>query len=94
MSNLSGEYPNQLTGIDGVNDTNAGAINQLALGTRIGGSTTAAVVISSGTGAPTIGGNVGDLWIRTTDGTETTYFYRCTGAGVAGVAVWTAMGSA
>jgi hypothetical protein len=49
--------------------------------------------LSAGSGAPAIGGEVGDLYIRI-DGTETTYFYRCTVAGAAGVATWAAMGGA
>jgi hypothetical protein len=48
------------------------------------------VAISSGAGVPTIAGAVGDLWLRT-NGTVGSNEYRCTTAGGAGVAVWTAI---
>lgn len=92
---MSGEqYPNQLLGLEGVADGNAGAVNQtsapLKLATNAGAT---GAVLNSGSGVPAVGGNVGDLYIRT-DGAEATYFYRCTVAGAAGAATWTAMSSA
>lgn len=57
-------------------------INPLQIG--LGGA-----IVSSGTGAPTAGGNVGDMYIRK-DGGDGSWLYRCTTAGVAGVAVWAA----
>ena len=80
------EYPNQLLGVETVNDTNAGAVNAVASPLKLntaGGATGA--ILNSGAGVPAIGGNVGDLYLRT-DGSETTYFYRCTVAGAAGAA--------
>lgn len=46
-----------------------------------------AAAISSGTGAPVTGGEVGDIYIRT-DGGALSTIYRCTTAGTAGNAVW------
>jgi hypothetical protein len=48
------------------------------------------VAMSSGAGAPTIAGVIGDLFWRTNGGVGTT-LYRCTTGGGAGVAVWTAI---
>jgi len=86
------EFPNQALGFDAYTDANAGTVNQIASPLRIG-SATGSIILWSGTGVPTIGGNVGDLYIRQ-DGSETTYFYRCTVAGAAGSATWTAMSGA
>jgi len=93
MSNflpLDSEYPNQLLGVVVVEDTNAGASNKvnaplkLATAAGVGGA-----ILNSGSGAPGIGGNVGDLYVRT-DGTHgaVTVIYQCTGAGTAGNATW------
>lgn len=88
------EYPNQNLGVDFVTDANNGAVNQVAaplnLATKAGA---AGCTINSGSGTPAsnnIPGNVGDLYIRT-DGTDATYFYRCTVAGTAGNATWAAI---
>lgn len=88
MSNTPYEYPNQLLGVDPANDTNQGAVNSFPKPIKVG-----TCILWSGAGVPAIGGNVGDLYIRT-DGAETTYFYRCTVAGAAGVATWAAMSGA
>lgn len=89
-----GEYPSQLLGLEAVNDTNAGAVNAIASPLKLNTASGATgAILSSGTGVPAIGGNVGDLYIRT-DGVEATYFYRCTVAGAAGLATWAAMSSA
>lgn len=93
MSNVADEgggdetqYPNQLLGIDFATDANHGSFNSFASAARIGTCT-----LWSGTGAPTIGGAVGDLYIRTDAAGDSTYFYRCTVAGAAGVATWAAV---
>ena len=53
------------------------------------GGGTARASISSGTGAPTIGGLAGDLYIRTdTPSTANQRIYVCTVAGTAGAATW------
>lgn len=52
-------------------------------------STTGAIM-TSGVGAPTGPGSVGDLYDRV-DGSAGSYRYRCTTAGAAGSAVWTAI---
>ncbi len=93
MSNITQEeYPNQFLGFDAVNDTNAGAVNQVGspikLATNVGAT---GAILNSGVGVPAIGGNVGDLYIRTNPAGDSTYFYRCTTAGVAGAAVWSAI---
>ena len=93
MSNFlppDGEYPNQFLGVNVASDTNAGAVNRveaplkLATAAGVGGA-----ILNSGSGAPGIGGNVGDLYVRT-DGTHgaVTVLYQCTGAGTAGNATW------
>lgn len=88
------EYPSQLLGIDAVTDTNAGAVNMLSSPLKLATNAGAAgAILNSGSGVPAIGGNVGDLYIRT-DGAETAYFYRCTVAGAAGAATWVAMAGA
>ena len=88
------EYPNQLLGVDNVQDTNAGAVNGVSSPIKLNTVAGAAgAILNSGTGVPAVGGNIGDLYLRT-DGAESTYFYRCTTAGVAGAAVWTAMSGA
>jgi hypothetical protein len=94
---LDEQYPNQLLGLSAVTNANAGAINKTEAPLRV--NTNAATyglgaIINSGSGVPVIGGNLNDLWIRTDAVAETAYFYRCTTAGVAGSAVWTAMGGA
>lgn len=97
MSGISEEeYPNQLLGVDVVQDTNQGAVNLMAspLKLQVGAGTPGGVIITSGPGVPTIGGNLNDLWVRSDATLETAYFYRCTTAGVAGAAVWTAMSGA
>lgn len=80
------EYPNQLLGVEKVQDANQGPVNQFAEPVQVG-----ACIIWSGTGAPAIGGNVGDLYIRTNPAGDSTYFYRCTVAGAAGAATWAAV---
>ena len=50
----------------------------------------AGVAMSSGAGVPTIAGAIGDLYFRTNGGVGSTE-YRCTTAGGAGAAVWTAI---
>lgn len=88
------EYPNQYLDIDFATNTNAGTVNQLTAPLQLGNqNNTSAAIISSGSGTPasnSLGGNVGDLYIRT-DGTDATYFYRCTVAGTAGNATWAAI---
>ena len=71
----------------GAKDTNAGTIVQAGNGIKVSG----AAIISSGANAPAIGGNVGDLFIRTNPASDATYFYRCTVAGTAGNATWAAI---
>lgn len=99
MSINEGEYPDQFLGLDTLTDANAGAVNianapvKLNTGSLLAKASTAGAILSSGTGVPSIGGNVGDLYIRI-DGAETTYFYRCTVAGAANVATWVAMSGA
>lgn len=88
-ADLSSLYPNEDLGVGFDTDTNQGAINVMASPAKIGTCT-----IWSGTGAPAIGGNVGDLYIRTNASTDATYFYRCTTAGTAGNAVWAAITAA
>lgn len=88
------EYPNQLLGLDSLNDTNQGAVNNLASPLKLQVGSGGGVILTSGPGVPTIGGNLNDLWIRSDASGETAYFYRCTTAGVAGAAVWTAMSGA
>lgn len=54
--------------------------------------TVGGMTIFSQGGAPNIGGNVGDFYIRKNgDPTANTYLYACTTAGAAGDAVWTAL---
>jgi hypothetical protein len=81
------EYPNQALGFNGVTDANAGPVNQVSEPIQFNNGCT----ISSGANAPTVGGNVGDLWIRTNPAGDSSYFYRCTVAGGAGVATWAAI---
>ncbi len=92
MSNLTQEeYPNQLLGLDAIQDTNAGAANKFSLPVKlatVSGATGA--ILNSGAGVPAVGGNVGDLYINVSGG-DATYFYRCTVAGAAGVATWAAI---
>lgn len=68
-------------------NTNQGAIVSSSVPVQVSG----AAIIASGTGAPAIGGNVGDLFIRTNPAGDSTYFYRCTVAGTAGNATWAAI---
>ncbi len=93
MSNISGEeYPNQLLGLDSVQDTNAGASNKFSLPVKlatVSGATGA--ILQSGAGVPGVGGNVGDLYINVSAANDQTYFYRCTTAGTAGNAIWAAI---
>lgn len=44
--------------------------------------------ITFGTGAPTIGGYVGDLYVRIDAASGADYLYRCTASDVAGAATW------
>ncbi len=70
-------------------DANAGAEFVFATPFRLGA---AGPTVRAGTGAPGVGGNLGDLYIRTDgDCTASTYLYACTTAGIAGAAVWTAL---
>lgn len=95
MSNiqpLDGEYPNQLLGADAVQDANAGATNMFAAPVKLStASGVGGAILNSGAGAPAVGGNVGDLYINTSAAGDSTYFYRCTTAGAAGAAVWSAI---
>lgn len=91
-SGPEGEYPNQLLGTDPVTDTNVGTGNKfsapmkLATAAGVGG-----IWLQSGAGVPAVGGNIGDLYIRSDPAGDSTYLYRCTVAGVAGVATWAAI---
>lgn len=85
-STQPGEYPNQALGIDFETDSRQGAINSLSEPLKIG-----TVIFWSGAGVPTIGGNVGDFYIRSDPAGDSTYFYRCTVAGAAGAATWAAI---
>lgn len=78
----SGAFP-----IAGGTNTNQGAINTTGVPLQLG----AGVIVASGTGAPTIGGNIGDFYIRKDPASDATYFYRCTVAGTAGNATWAAI---
>ena len=49
-------------------------------------------MVAGGSGAPAIGGNAGDLFIRTDPPDVNHYLYRCTVAGTAGNATWVALG--
>lgn len=68
-------------------DTNQGAIDSVAVPLKLGSG----VILASGTGVPTIGGNVGDFYVRKDPASDATYFYRCTVAGTAGNATWAAI---
>jgi hypothetical protein len=46
-------------------------------------------MLASGHGAPAIGGEIGDIFIRTDPGGASETIYRCTVAGTAGNATWT-----
>lgn len=88
------EYPNQLLGISGATDANAGSVNLLNQPLKLGNSSGVGPTISGGAGTPTsnnVGGNVGDLYIRTDPAGDSTYLYRCTVAGTAGNATWAAI---
>lgn len=86
MSEPHGEYPNQASGIDFETDAHAGAINLLSEPLKLG-----TCIMHAGSGAPTVGGNVGDFYINTGATGDSTYFYRCTVAGDAGSATWAAI---
>ena len=89
MPDVEGEYPNQFLGLDAVQDTNAGACNQFSSPIKF--STAAGVggaIVNSGSGVPTIGGNVGDLYFRTDFSGANTLIYVCSVAGAAGLATW------
>jgi hypothetical protein len=89
------EYPNQDLGIESAQNTNVGAINQLAAPLQLGNAANGSgAIISSAAGTPASNntpGNVGDLYIRTDPAGDSTYLYRCTVAGVAGGATWAAI---
>ena len=72
-------------------DANVGYSTTFSTGIGIHAATVTAgaVTLSSGNGAPTIGGNVGDMYIRK-DGGDGSWIYRCTVAGAAGAATWVA----
>lgn len=93
MSNVADEgdqYPNELLDFDFYNDANAGTVNSLASPLRLATNAGAAgAILNSGAGAPTIGGNVGDLYFRTNPSGANTLIYQCTTPGAAGTAVWT-----
>jgi hypothetical protein len=93
MSNVADEdtqYPNQVLGDDFYNDANAGTVNNFAAPLRLATNAGAAgCILNSGANAPTIGGNVGDLYFRTNPSGANTLIYQCTTAGAAGAAVWT-----
>jgi hypothetical protein len=65
-----------------------GTSRQLMFATDVAGRV-AVIESASGSGAPAIAGAVGDAYWRT-DGADGSWLYRCTTAGAAGVAVWTA----
>ncbi len=77
------------TGLSDATDANAGAELVFSVPLRFGAS---GPTVRAGTGAPAVGGNLGDLYIRTNgDPTASTYLYACTTAGIGGAAVWTAL---
>jgi hypothetical protein len=69
----------------GVADTNHGSVNRSRGPISLSGG---AAALLAGTGAPTLGGNVGDLYVRTDGANGTLILYRCTVAGTAGNATW------
>jgi hypothetical protein len=84
-----GEYPNQLLGIDVVQDTNAGAVNKVASPLKLASAAgVGGAILNSGSGVPAIGGNVGDVFFRTDFAGANTVVYFCTVAGTAGNATW------
>lgn len=87
MTRISGQlYPNQGIGVETVTDTNLGTVMQLGNHVQIG---TGMVAFCSGAGAPTIGGNKGDLYFRSdTPSSNNQRIYICTVAGTAGHATW------
>lgn len=98
MSNvepLSGEYPSQFIGVDAITDANAGTCNwftaplKLATSSSLAGANNNGSILNSGTGAPTIGGNQGDIYFRyDTPSSSNQRIYVCTVAGAAGSATW------
>ena len=85
-SSQPGEYPNQSMGIEYVQDANVGAVNQMGVPLQLGTWS-----LQAGSGVPAVGGNVGDLYVRTNPAGDSTYLYRCTVAGAAGAATWVAI---
>lgn len=83
--NISADGPDVLIGGGQISLSNPGQ----AAGAAAPPATSTAT-ISSSTGAPTISGNLGDIYFRTdTPTTADQRIYICTTAGVAGTAVWT-----
>jgi hypothetical protein len=77
----------------GVPDTNRGHQVASPYGFTLGdGGAGLGATLSSSTGVPAIGGNLNDLHIRLDAPDVNHWLYRCTAAGVAGVATWTAVG--
>lgn len=65
---------------------------QLSGGSTGGGGGTAGAIISSEPGVPSLGGNVGDIYVRSTDAPSVAaLIYRCTVAGIAGAATWVSL---
>lgn len=75
------------SGLSAVSNTNAGTVQKSPSGIQLGSGS----ILSSGTGVPAIGGNIGDLYVRKDPASDATYFYRCTVAGTAGNATWAAI---
>ena len=78
--------------IHGDLDANVGPrtiIQNGGLGVTKPSANSQATMISSGIGAPALGGNVGDMYIRQ-DGADGSWIYRGTVAGIAGAATWVA----
>jgi hypothetical protein len=70
-------------------DANAGAVTRISTGLVLN---SVAANLSSGTGVPNIGGNVGDFFFRTdTPATPLQRIYVCTVAGTIGNATWVAI---
>lgn len=76
-------------GITDATNANVGAVIVLAVPLQLG---TGGPIIQAGSGIPAVGGNVGDMFVRSDgDAAADTYLYECTVAGAAGAATWTAL---
>jgi hypothetical protein len=71
---------NEIDANVGVRNKSTGAGGKFCLGNQ--------ATLSSGTGTPNFGGNVGDIYIRTDPGGANETIYRCTVAGSFGLATW------